>query len=80
MRAGRDTDRAQIANGPSLKIGMRDPRVPHLRARLDVAGEGGATYDKPLADAVNCAEEAGRKYIAAASHVLPGGKVNGCCG
>jgi murein L,D-transpeptidase YcbB/YkuD len=52
LRAGRDTDRAQIANGPSLKIGMRDPRVPHLRARLDVAGEGGATYDKPLADAV----------------------------
>jgi len=26
---------------------------------------------QPLADAVNCAEEAGRKYIAAASHVLP---------
>ncbi len=25
---------------------------------------------QPLADAVNCAEEAGRKYIAAASHVL----------
>jgi murein L,D-transpeptidase YcbB/YkuD len=50
--ARRDTDRAQIANGPLLKIGMRDPRVPHLRARLDVAGEGGATYDKPLAEAV----------------------------
>ena len=29
---------------------------------------------QPLADAVNCAEEAGRKYIAAASHVLH----NGC--
>ena len=27
---------------------------------------------QPLADAVNCAEEAGRKYIAAASHVLNG--------
>ena len=27
---------------------------------------------QPLADAVNCAEEAGRKYIAAASHVLHG--------
>ena len=26
--------------------------------------------NQPLADAVNCAEEAGRKYIAAASHVL----------
>jgi PTS system mannose-specific IIA component len=35
---------------------------------------------QPLADAVNCAEEAGRKYIAAASHVLNGCKTNGCCG
>jgi len=37
---------------------------------------------QPLADAVNCAEEAGRKYIAAASHVLHGCKPNGngrCC-
>ena len=32
---------------------------------------------QPLADAVNCAEEAGRKYIAAASHVLHGCKPNG---
>jgi PTS system mannose-specific IIA component len=31
----------------------------------------------PLADAVNCAEAAGRKYIAAASHVLHGEKPNG---
>jgi mannose PTS system EIIA component len=29
---------------------------------------------QPLADAVNCAEDAGRKYIAAASHVLHGCK------
>jgi mannose PTS system EIIA component len=35
---------------------------------------------QPLADAVNCAEEAGRKYIAAASHVLHGCKLNGSCG
>ena len=35
---------------------------------------------QPLADAVNCAEEAGRKYIGAASHVLNGCKPNGCCG
>jgi PTS system mannose-specific IIA component len=38
---------------------------------------------QPLADAVICAEEAGRKYIAAASHVLrgcrPAGR-NGTCG
>ena len=26
---------------------------------------------QPLADAVDCAQTAGRKYIAAASHVLP---------
>lgn len=32
---------------------------------------------QPLADAVDCAEEAGRKYIAAASHVLHGGGLNG---
>jgi PTS system mannose-specific IIA component len=36
--------------------------------------------NQPLADAVNCAEQAGRKYIAAASHVLPGCKINGACG
>jgi PTS system mannose-specific IIA component len=36
---------------------------------------------QPMQDAVNCAEEAGRKYIAAASHVLPGCRVNGSkCG
>jgi PTS system mannose-specific IIA component len=35
---------------------------------------------EPLADAVTCAEQAGRKYIAAASHVLHGCKTNGKCG
>jgi PTS system mannose-specific IIA component len=34
----------------------------------------------PLADAVDCAQTAGRKYIAAASHVLPHSKMNGTCG
>ncbi|MGA9865965.1 MAG: PTS sugar transporter subunit IIA [Acetobacteraceae bacterium] len=33
--------------------------------------------NQPLADAVDCAEAAGRKYIAAASHVLHGCKANG---
>ena len=33
--------------------------------------------NQPLADAVTCAEQAGRKYIAAASHVLHGCKING---
>ena len=36
--------------------------------------------NQPLDAAVHCAEEAGRKYIAAASHVLPGCKPNGSCG
>jgi mannose PTS system EIIA component len=35
---------------------------------------------QPLADAVNCAEEAGRKYIAAASHMLHNGKPGSSCG
>src|SRR5215472_11567532 len=51
MRAGRNTN-ARIANGPALNIGMHDERVPQLRTRLDVAGDGGAIYDKPLSDAV----------------------------
>jgi len=33
--------------------------------------------NQPLADAVTCAEEAGRKYIASASHVLHGCRTNG---
>lgn len=32
----------------------------------------------PLADAVECALQAGRKYIAAASHVLPSARANPC--
>lgn len=35
---------------------------------------------QPLATAVDCAQEAGRKYIAAASHVLHGCKMNGTNG
>jgi murein L,D-transpeptidase YcbB/YkuD len=54
----RDSDRARIPNGPSLKIGMRDERVPLLRSRLNVAGESGATYDKGLADVVKNFQEA----------------------
>jgi len=33
--------------------------------------------NQPLADAVDCAQMAGRKYIAAASHVLPDCRVTG---
>lgn len=36
--------------------------------------------NQPLASAVHCAEEAGRKYIACASHVLHPEKKNGTCG
>jgi PTS system mannose-specific IIA component len=35
--------------------------------------------NQTLADAVDCAQTAGRKYIAAASHVLHGCKMNGTC-
>jgi murein L,D-transpeptidase YcbB/YkuD len=59
FRAGqRDSDKARIPNGPSLKIGMRDGRVPLLRSRLDLANEGDVTYDKPLADTVKKFQEA----------------------
>ena len=53
IRAGqRSADKAQIPNGPPLKLGMQDARVPLLRTRLDVADDGSTTYDKVLADAV----------------------------
>ena len=35
--------------------------------------------NQPLGEAVECAQDAGRKYIAAASHVLNGHKSNGSC-
>jgi L,D-transpeptidase YcbB len=52
-----DSHKTRIPNGPPLKIGMRDERVPLLRSRLDVAGDGGTTYDKVLADAVKKFQE-----------------------
>ena len=33
--------------------------------------------NQPLGEAVDCAQAAGRKYIASASHVLNGSKING---
>ena len=50
------SDKPRISNGRSLKIGMRDERVPLLRLRLGVASEE-ATYDKELADAVRKFQE-----------------------
>ncbi len=54
IRAGKvDKDKkAPIAGGPLLKVGMQDDRVPELRDRLSVPGDGGTSYDKPLAEAV----------------------------
>ena len=53
LRAGKVAkDNPQIASGPVLKVGMQDDRVPQLRERLGVLGDGGTTYDKTVADAV----------------------------
>jgi L,D-transpeptidase YcbB len=53
VRAGRgSTAKARIPNGPSLNIGMQDPRVPLLRVRLGVPAGAGAVYDRALAEAV----------------------------
>jgi len=53
LRAGKvDKAADKIGGGPVLKAGMQDDRVPALRERLNVLGDGGTTYDKPLADAV----------------------------
>ena len=61
IRAGqRDADKAQIPNGPLLKIGMQDERVPLLRSRLDVADDASTTYDKVLVDAVKKFQQAHR--------------------
>ena len=41
----------KITAGPALKVGMEDARVPLVRQRLGVSGEGDV-FDKPLSDAV----------------------------
>jgi murein L,D-transpeptidase YcbB/YkuD len=52
LRAGKGyTGQTPIANGPAPKLNAQDDRVPLLRERLDVSGDGN-TYDKTLADAV----------------------------
>ncbi|MGC1235255.1 MAG: L,D-transpeptidase family protein, partial [Xanthobacteraceae bacterium] len=53
IRAGKiDKSKPPIAGGPVLKVGMADERVPALRERLGVTGNGGTTYDKTLAEAM----------------------------
>jgi L,D-transpeptidase YcbB len=52
IRAGKaDAKKSPIANGAAPKVGASDDRVPLLRERLNVSGDG-TTYDKALADAV----------------------------
>jgi len=52
IRAGNgDGLKPPIPNGPVLKIGEQDPRVPALRQKLGINGDGN-TYDKALAEAV----------------------------
>jgi murein L,D-transpeptidase YcbB/YkuD len=52
LRTGKEESaQSPIPNGPAPKIGAQDDRVPQLRDRLHVEGEG-AIYDKALADAV----------------------------
>ncbi len=51
LHAGKDAGQAPFPNGPMLKIGMQDERIPQLRERLGVNGDA-TTYDKALADAV----------------------------
>ncbi|HZC55746.1 MAG TPA: L,D-transpeptidase family protein [Xanthobacteraceae bacterium] len=53
LRAGKvDKEADKIGSGPVLKTGMQDDRVPALRERLNVLGDGGTTFDKAVADAV----------------------------
>jgi murein L,D-transpeptidase YcbB/YkuD len=57
VRAGGSEVRPpRIENGPVLKLSkvpVRDPRVPHLRARLGISGDAeNLAYDKPLAEAI----------------------------
>jgi len=53
LRAGKgNAGKTPIPNGPLLKVGVKDDRVPQLRERLGVPGDSGTTYDKTLAEAV----------------------------
>jgi murein L,D-transpeptidase YcbB/YkuD len=52
IRAGKmEAKKTPIANGAAPKVGASDDRVPLLRERLKISGDG-TTFDKPLADAV----------------------------
>lgn len=58
IRAGNsDGIKPPIPNGPMLKIGDKDDRVPALREKLGVSGDGNV-YDKSLAEAVKAFQKA----------------------
>jgi murein L,D-transpeptidase YcbB/YkuD len=53
LRAGSAPTGTSILNGPVIRPGDQDPRIPDLRERLHVSGDpGDITYDRALADAV----------------------------
>ena len=61
IRAGKDSAGPAIPDGAAPKLGAKDARVPALRERLGLSGDG-AIYDKTLADAVkNFQQEHGQK-------------------
>ena len=51
LRTNMTRGKAPIADGPALKVGTQDERVPQLRERLGVTGDG-LIFDKALAEAV----------------------------
>jgi L,D-transpeptidase YcbB len=51
LRASMTGGKAPLPDGPALKVAMQDERVPQLRERLGVSGDG-LIFDKALADAV----------------------------
>jgi L,D-transpeptidase YcbB len=81
LRGGKiEKDAAPFPHGPVLKTGMQDDRVPALRERLGVLGDGGTTYDKAVAEAVKKFQQehqvaATGTLTAATVEVLNGGKV-----
>jgi murein L,D-transpeptidase YcbB/YkuD len=53
-----DSGPARIADGPALKLGMHDNRVPLLRERLGASGQANdTTYDKDVAEAVKAFQQ-----------------------
>jgi L,D-transpeptidase YcbB len=53
IRAGKAASaKTSIANGPTLRVGMNDARVPRLRERLGLPAATDTTYDQTLAEAV----------------------------